>query len=231
MVRVRDLATGSDREIYRSHNSILCVWAARHAKVFCSALAADSEILAIALDSGQVERLGRFPASIAVVLGPSGDDRALFLEKLAKEKTTVRWDIATGRETILAKDPAKDDYAALPSQDKQWLARTDHYQVEVKPTSGADWRPLVSSHFEETQLIFTPDGKWLLYHDLDSAGKHGLFRVSVAGGTAERLGDFPSTSPGGSMQVSPDGRQVIVASFEYEQMYELWALDNFIPRK
>ena len=230
-VRVRDLATGSDREIYRSHDSIVCVWAARHAKVFCSTLAADSEILAIALDSGQVERLGRFPASIAAVLGPSGDDRALFLLRIAKEKTTVRWDIATGRETILDKDPAKDDYATLVSPDNKWLARTDHFEIEVKPMSGADWKPLVSSHFEHTQFKFTPDGKWLLYHDLDSAGKHGLFRVPVAGGTAERLGDFPSTSPGGSIVVSPDGRQVIVASFEYEHAFELWALDNFIPRK
>ena len=231
VVRVRDFATGKDREIYRSRDPFMCVWATRQAKIFCSSWAADSEILAIAPDSGQVERLGRFPACIAVVLAPSGDDRALFLLKLAKEKTTVRWDIATGRETILDKGPAKDDYATLVSQDKQWLARMDHYQVEVKPTSGADWKPLVSSHFEHPQFIFTPDGKWLLYHDMDSAGKHGLFRVPVAGGTAERVGDFPSTSPGGSIVVSPDGRQVIVASFEMQNVYELWALDNFVPRK
>ena len=231
VVRVRDFATGNDREIYRSRDPFLCVWATRQAKIFCSSWAADGEILAIAPDSGQVERLGRFPACIAVVLAPSGDDRALFLLKLAKEKTTVRWDIATGQETILDKTPAKDDYATLVSQDEQWLARTDHYQVEVKPTSGADWKPLILSHFEHPQFIFTADAKWLLYHDMDSAGKHGLFRVPVAGGTVERVGDFPSTSPGGSIVVSPDGRQVIVASHEQSNVYELWALDNFLPRK
>ena len=164
-------------------------------------------------------------------MAPSGDDRALFLLKLAKEKTTVRWDIATGRETILDKGPANDDYPTLISPDKQWLARIDHYEVDVKPVSGVDWKPLVSSRLEQTQFIFTPDGKWLLYHDLDSAGRHGLFRVPVAGGTEERVGDFPSTSPNGSMEVSPDGRQVIVASLETQNVYELWALDNFVPRK
>jgi serine/threonine protein kinase/Tol biopolymer transport system component len=231
VVRVRDFGTGKDREIYRTREYVECVWATRQATLFCSSWAADTEILAIAPDSGQVERLGRFPACMAFVWGASGDGRALFLVKLAKEKTTVRWDIATGRETILDKGPAKDDYATLLSPDEQWLARMDHYQVEVKPTSGADWKALVSSHFEHPQFIFTPDSKWLLYHDLDSAGRHGLFRVPVAGGTAERLGDFPSTSSGGSIVVSPDGRQVIVASFEYEHAYELWALDNFIPGK
>ena len=34
VVRVRDFATGKDREIYRSHDSLACVWATRHAKIF-----------------------------------------------------------------------------------------------------------------------------------------------------------------------------------------------------
>ena len=232
MVRVRDFATGKDREIYRSRDSLACVWATRQAKIFCSSWAADSEILAIAPDSVQVERLGRFPACSTVVLAPSGDDRALFLRKLGKDRiTNVLWDISTGRETILDKGPTESDFLTVISPDKQRLARIDHYEVDVKPVSGADWKPLVSSHLEHTQFIFTPDGKWLLYHDMNSAGKHGLFRVPVAGGTAERVGDFPSTSPNGSMVVSPDGRQVIVSSFETQNVYELWALDNFVPRK
>ena len=41
-------------------------------------------------------------------------------------------------------------------------------------------------------MAFTPDGNWLLYHDVDAAGKHSLFRVATAGGQPERLGDFPS---------------------------------------
>ena len=34
VVRVRDFATGKDREIYRSHDPFMCVWATRQAKVF-----------------------------------------------------------------------------------------------------------------------------------------------------------------------------------------------------
>ena len=69
---------------------LTCVWATRHAKLFCSSWAADSEILAIAPDSGQIERLGRFPACIAVVLAPSGDDRALFLVKLRSKTNPLQ---------------------------------------------------------------------------------------------------------------------------------------------
>jgi hypothetical protein len=90
------------------------------------------------------------------------------------------------------------------SPDGRWLTRWIKQNIEIRPTSGGDWKsavsfgkelPMGTGHFN-----ITPDGNWLLFHDLDSTGKHGLFRVATAGGAPERLGDFPTNSRLGSIQ-------------------------------
>jgi hypothetical protein len=43
------------------------------------------------------------------------------------------------------------------------------------------------------------------------------------------LGDFPTNTPDGSLEISPDGRKVMVAAGEYDTVYELWSLENFAP--
>jgi hypothetical protein len=53
--------------------------------------------------------------------------------------------------------------------------------------------------------------------------------VATAGGEPERLGDFPTNTPDGSLYISPDGRKVMVAAGEYDTVYELWSLENFVP--
>ena len=94
-----------------------------------------------------------------------------------------------------------------------------------------DFRPrklLVSLDFT-IQLNATPDGNWILYHGVDSARKHGLFRVATAGGQPERMGNFPTNSLEGALEISPDGHKVMVAVDDYETGYELWSLENFVP--
>jgi Tol biopolymer transport system component len=75
----------------------------------------------------------------------------------------------------------------------------------------------------------TPDSKWLLYHGVDSGGKHSLHRVSTAGDEPERLGDFATDSSDGGMDVSPDGRKILISAGEHATGTELWYLENFIP--
>jgi serine/threonine protein kinase/Tol biopolymer transport system component len=231
LVRIREIATGRDREIYRTGEMTKCVWASRHATVFCSSWATDTDILAISPDTGQVRRLGSFPATPAFLYGASGDDRALFVGKLGKEKSSVRWEIATHRETLLDNSPADSDFLSWISPDEHWLVRADRHQIRSRPVHSEDWKPLISSRFEYPQYAFTPDGKWILYHDMDTAGGDGLFRVPTAGGVAVRLGDFPFASAGGTIVLSPDGRNVIASAFDYAHASEVFALDNFIPRR
>jgi Tol biopolymer transport system component len=93
--------------------------------------------------------------------------------------------------------------------------------------SGGDWKPLLS--LNKGNGNFTPDGNWFVYHSVDSTGKRSLFRVPIVGGRPERLGDFPTSSPSGTMEISPDGSKVLVSVGEFATGYELWSLENFVP--
>ena|SRR6516164_1334350 len=101
--------------------------------------------------------------------------------------------------------------------------------------SGSEWKPLVSTNaITETDssmpraTAFTPDGEWLLYYDKDAEGKKSLFRVPLAGGEPQRLGDFPVGGEYGFMRLSSDGRE-IMAEMVMPDQYDLWVLDNFVP--
>jgi hypothetical protein len=84
-----------------------------------------------------------------------------------------------------------------------------------------------SAHGQEG-LTLTPDGKFSVFHAVDSAGKHSLFRAANDGSPPERFGDFPANSPSGTIEISPDGSKMLVASWEASS-YELWSLENFVP--
>jgi hypothetical protein len=225
-VHLRNLSTGEDREIYHAQGTTECTWAVRSPMVFCSDRAEKMDILSIAVDSGEIARLGTLTAP-AIILYPSRDGRSVYMFRTDPGGEILRWEIATGQETILDRFP--QGVVELVSQDERWLVRWDKQNIEIRPIAGGDWRRLVSNKdLFAGHVNFTADGNWLLYHALDSAGKHSLFRVASAGGQPEFLGDFPTNSLSGSLEISPDGSKVIVSA-ESETGYELWSLENFVP--
>jgi hypothetical protein len=240
VVRVRNLSTGEDREVYHSAGKIECVWAAREAKLFCIETQEKAEILSIATDSRVIERLGSVDARWIWLA--SRDGRALYTMRSANDSTaTVRWDIAARTETILQEDPLAALLGPpLVSRDERWLIRHTNQHIDVRPISGGDWKRLVSVNSPTiygcgcfgcfAHYAVTPDGNWLLFHDTDSAGKQILFRVPISGGLPERLGDFPTSSTCCGMEISPDGRKLVVNSYDYSGS-ELWELENFVPTR
>jgi len=245
VVRILKLSTGNDHEIYHSPDNraeilglrISCVWAAQQLKVFCVEMNDKPEMLSIAIDSGATEQLGIAAAHWIRLAGH--DSRVLYGIRTGAEKSaTVRWDIETGQQTTLQEDPLTALVGpALVSLDERWLFRHNQQNIEVRPVSGGEWKRLVTVRSPAAgedggrvnHFAVTPDGKWLLYHDIDSAGNQSLFRVSMAGGSPERLGDFPMRSTCCGMEISADGRKLIVNSFD-PTGGELWTLENFVPR-
>jgi hypothetical protein len=212
-VRLRNVASGEERELYRSATRLNCIWAAQRPTLFCGA--GGQQLSAISLASGRLEPVGAVGAIGALFFG-SDDDRTIYLGN--GHGTLIRWDAVTQQSTPVDRLPGP-----RPDPGEHWLARRDKDQIEIRPTAGGDWKPLIS--IGETQMGFTPDGKWVLYHDVDAAGKHALFRVSTAGGQPERVGDFPRVhKEGGYLFVSPDGQKVIEQG---NTVPELWILENF----
>jgi Tol biopolymer transport system component len=238
-LRLRNMASGEERELYRGIRTD-CIWVAARPKLFCDQgqlgrVPTTVELLSISTDSGQVEPLGPLAeAWNGGVLFSGRDDGAIYMWRFLSPQgpqpvpKLIRWDIGTREATVVDRIPGPitgGDWLG-PVPDEHWVARWDKGKIEIRPTPGGDWKPLIS--LDTTQTAFTPDGNWLLYHDVDAAGKQSLFRVSTAGGQPERIGDFPSASKQGSLRISPDGKKIIA---EAPVAPEVWVMENFEPKQ
>lgn len=232
VVRVRNVFTGQDRKIYSSSGRIACVWATQKPKIFCSDWRQKTEIVSISPESGVIERFPTSTKSMLLTLRASRDDRALYLLKVDSDNvTTLRWEIALQHETVLEQSSGM---TTLPSPDERWLIRAAKVNLEVRSLGGGGWKTLaplssavLSAGTGYGQFAATPDGNWVLYHDADDTGSHGLYRIATSGGEPERLGDFPAHSASGTLEISQDGRKVIVASYAAGKGYELSLLESF----
>jgi len=232
VVHLHNLSTGEDREIYHAFGHTHCTWAVQKPKLFCDENGtAKTDVISIAVDSGEIERLGTLTGPPLAMIRPSRDDRGLYLIRMFEQgrEETLRWEIATQRETIVLPPSTPTGFV---SPDERWQLELDGQKLTIRGSSGGDWKPLVSrsKNFITGHINFTVDGNWLLYHDVDAAGRHGLFRVATAGGQPERLSDFPTDRAQGTLEVSPDGRKIMVSGLEPDtSSYELWSLENFVP--
>jgi Tol biopolymer transport system component len=232
VARMLNLATGKERDLYRGISETNCIWAARHASVFCSEVASDgttTNIFSIEVDSGRTEQLGAvrgrgFLPSVALP-----NDQAVYFVREAPGELT-RWDIGTGQETLLERSTANLDFDVDSSPDGGWLKRFLKGNIEIRPMAGGDWKALIPQR-AGGQSGWSPDGKWIFYHDVNAAGKDGLYRAATGGSAPERLGDFPTGDVHGTLRVSPDGRRIIALTAGDNVPLETWLLENFEPKR
>jgi hypothetical protein len=226
-IRLRDVVSSDDRELYRaSTGRINCVWAAQHPSLFCVELASENRanILSIAVDSGRAEQLGSL-SSTWTPAASSLDDQAMYLMSPAH---LMRWDIARRKLTSIEESPG----IIPPSQDERWVVRRNHGTIEIRPMGGSAWKQLapIGPDGGVFKLAgFTPDGKWLIYQNFDTAAKRSFFRVATDGsGHAERVGDLPGKGASVLLSISPDGRKIIA---DAARSNEMWILENFEPKQ
>jgi Tol biopolymer transport system component len=239
-VRVHDIASGEDRELFRSNELLsICLWASQRPILYCMSqvIAAKVELLSISLETGRAEKIMTFdgPKELS---GLSPDDRILYMRGLSASggPTVYQWEIGSGKaEAPVAR-------FGLLSLDGRWVLTFSRDSqgrrgFQIGPASGgnADWRHLVYVRRQAppagqiSPIAFTPDGNWFLFHDTDPDGKDGLYRVSTSGGEAHRLGDYP-TSLTSFMGTSADGRHILVDALSATgKPSEYWVLQNFIP--
>ena len=232
VARLRNLATGKERDLYRGTGLTNCVWAASHPNLFCSEVSGDgttTNIFSIAVDSGRTEQLGALPGMGFLPASALPNDQALYFVRVSTGELT-RWDIGTGQETLLEHSSIMLDRGVDPSPDGVWLKRFNQGNIEVRPMAGGQWRTLLSLRLGG-QSGFSPDGKWIFYHDVDAAGKDGLYRMPTVGGEPERLGGFPESNVRGTLRISPDGRKIIALTSPDNLPVETWLLENFEPKQ
>jgi hypothetical protein len=98
----------------------------------------------------------------------------------------------------------------------------------VKPVVGGDWKTLAMlDGTGYMYLHWTPNGS--LIFGREGFPNSTLFRISVSGGTPEKIGELPFLNHVHEIRVHPDGRQLVFQS--YVTHTELWALENFLPKQ
>jgi WD40 repeat protein len=233
VVRIKDLTRNEDRELFRSDQAILgCAWAHHQPTIFCAqSLENKTNILSVSAESGEVTVVGSL-AGRKLMEHITSDDRKLVLARI-ETVDWVEWDIETGQETRVP---------FIRSEDERWsLGRiTNSGQpgvMTIRPATGtdSDWRPLVARRVPPlgipgpVPIRLSTDGNWVVYHDRDTDGKDGLYRVATArAGEPERLGDYPTASLTSLMNPSRDARKFVVNAPVLRQ-WELWSLENFLP--
>jgi Tol biopolymer transport system component len=232
-VVVRDFATGQERVIYRSsYGSTVCQFSARSPNLFCTLErgGGETDLVSVSIESGVAENIATFSGS-RYLLAATRDDQTFFFSGNAwlpgvNEPPVVRWDRTIRQDTPV--DPSSGDGQLLSiSPDGHWVARLLDGAVSIRPMDGGDWKLLASGVTIKVPPFVMPDAKWVLYQTVDSTGRPGLFRVSIAGANSERLGDLPNNEPASSLFFSPDGHQVI--SFAGKPTdYGLSLLENFV---
>lgn len=233
-VIVRNLATGEENEIYRSlYGSTACQFSPLNPKLFCTLEKekGDTDLISIVVDSGAIEKIATFAGS-RFLLSVGNDEQSFFFSGNAwqlgvYESPIFRWDRTTQQETTV-EPPSADRRLLSVSADGQTLASLLDGVVSIRSVSGGIWKALASGVTVKVPPFITPDGKWVLYQMVDSAGRPALFRVPAAGGDSERLGDSPNNGSGGAFFFSPDGHQVLAVA-EKSVDHSLSVLESFVP--
>jgi hypothetical protein len=216
-----------------------CLWASTRPLIYCGVFGGTpsetrqstllgTRVIAISTDTGRTEDLGSLSGS-RLFARLSTDDRTLisFMTLAgppALRNSARRWEIGATREQETSFAAAvESNVAESPDGRLVYRVITDagnRREYQIRPTSGsdADWTHLMHVNRPELQgqvvvpvpVQYTPDSKWLLYHDKDASGKDGLYRVSTNGGEPQRLGDYPTSELSSLISVSPDGRKILV---------------------
>jgi Tol biopolymer transport system component len=231
---VRDLATGQERQIYRSpYPNLACQFSVKSPKVFCGMQKEEGEtnLISVAVESGAVEQIATFKGHKCLIT-PGWDDQTFHLFEctwsvIPYQSPFGRWDRSTQLETV-EEAPSNDVRFELPSSDGRWLVRLQAGSLSVRSTSGGDWRVLVSGVGWKRAPSISSDGNWIWYGDTDSAGISSLFRVPTAGGLPQRMGALPRNFSNSGFLISPDGRQVL-SPRGIDVAYGLWIMENFVP--
>jgi Tol biopolymer transport system component len=170
----------------------------------------------------------------------SRDGKAIFLERLPSNMTQsiMLIELESGTEKELYRGESNSrGFKFSCSPDGKWLAflsmGVKEYVLRIMPADGGEYRELYRFKPEHVQiyhqkLIWTPDGKYILFEKFQLAEKKfSLWRIPKEGGEPQELGLKSDSYIVAS--IHPDGRHIVFASPASTGNSGNWVMENFLP--
>jgi Tol biopolymer transport system component len=242
-VTIRTLASGKE-VAYKMPPALSAVagWSADGRSVYTvhgfgnRAIGTKLELHSVLVDTGADTKLTEIAeAAVCHAVRPAPDGNALLIAfggqppQPGRPAGLVRLDLQTGQQTEVVPRGVASEMTLSP--DGTQIAALDRgpgsAKLLTKPLTGGEWKTLAT--LEGTGYMYPqwmPNGTLIF-------GKEGfpnstLFRIAVAGGAPQKIGELPFLNHVHEIRVHPDGRQLLFQSFVTHT--ELWALENFLPK-
>jgi len=172
----------------------------------------------------------------------SRDGKAIFLELFSgnMSQTIMLREIESGTEKELYRGESNSRGFKLScSPDGKWLAiltmGIKEYVLRIMPAAGGESQELYRFKPDNVQvyyqkLLWTPDGKYILFEKFQSAEKKfSLWRIPIEGGEPQKLGLESDSYIVAS--IHPDGRHIVFTSpASTGENSGNWVMENFLPK-
>ena len=134
VIRVKNIATGDDRELYRTDRLAGCVAAHHEDVLFCTRVTVTGEqleILSVSLESGRAETRGTLRRGLVIEHVTTDDRKVVFFDNMTSGRW--EWEIATGEQRGVPFYRSEDGRWSLSGWDS----------IQIRPaTDSTDWRLL-----------------------------------------------------------------------------------------
>ncbi|OGU87984.1 MAG: hypothetical protein A2492_13440 [Ignavibacteria bacterium RIFOXYC12_FULL_35_11] len=173
----------------------------------------------------------------------SRDGKSIFLERFFgnMSRSIMLREIENGTERELYHEESNSRGFKLScSPDGKWLAflrmGIKEYVLSIMPAAGGEYRDLYRFKSDNAQiyyqkLIWTTDGKYILFEKFQSAEKNfSLWRIPMEGGEHQKL-ELESESYIVA-SIHPDGRHIVFSSpSSTGENSGIWVMENFLPKE
>ena len=155
-------------------------------------------------------------------LSVAPDDKILYASDASGIADIFEIGASGGDERALTSAGGRN-YAPVVSPDNRYVVfhsnRTGVFQIWRTDRDGSRPKQLTFEVTESTWPSISPDGKWVVFQHADPDHPYGIWRVSIDGGTLEKVTDGLAIRP----TVSPDGK-LIAFWHNDEQKNSRWRL-------
>lgn len=195
-------------------------------------------LLSVDARTGEAKVIARSDSGvdgIGGVIAPecSSDGRTIYFVRIGDEfRRVCRLDLESGVEKELCRfsEAESGPFWLASSPDGRQLALHAEGKIKILSSDGAQSRDLTEAE-RGMVLAWTADGKNILFgkHQVGSKDMVELWIVPAGGGEPQKAGlSMPHLM---MLRVSPDGKHIAFTSREQPEKYEVWVMENFLPKE